>query len=153
MASFVKPSGLTEPFGRNEFLRSTNPKPRTESFTLSAAAWPEVIIDGNTEKIAQPGTVLAKITSGPEAGKLGPFGLAEEADFPGLGDTGGIPGLLLTFLPWQLLERDVEVSVVYDASVVQAWCLERSADGDFAPLSNGTAEALRSAKKLSILFS
>jgi hypothetical protein len=64
MPSFVKGGGVNTPFGRNEFLRSTRGI-KTESYTLAAASVPAVTIDGNPgQKILQPGTVLAKITSG-----------------------------------------------------------------------------------------
>lgn len=257
MSTFVKGGGAKTPFGRNEFLRSTNPAPQTESYTLAANSWPLVLVDGTYQRIAQPGTVLAKITSGPDSGKVGPYsgtaGTREQQTFTksgtitggtfkltfnsvqtgalafditasaletalnalstvqnagGVTVTGGplntgaftvtfnyggnqsafiadatgltgttpgvtvaesvagvagavdgratsanIVGLLNTFLPWQLLERDVEVSVVYTATAVQAWCLELSSDGlTFTQLTNTTADAMRSTKGLDILF-
>lgn len=257
MSTFVKGGGAKTPFGRNEFLRSTDPKPQTESYTLAENSWPSAQVDGTTQKIAQPGTVLAKITSGPDSGKVGPYsptaGTKETQTFTKVGTisggtftiafganktaalshlttaaeletalnalpsidavggvtvTGGpintgaftvtfnqgtnqpafvkdatlltgttpditvaegvagvagavdgrqtaanIVGLLLTFLPWQLLERDVEVSVVYACTAVQAWCLELGTDGyTFIALSNTTADAMRSTKGLDILF-
>ena len=72
MASFSKTPDLRTPFGKNEFLRSTQDV-KVESYTLSAASVPEVTIDGDVQKVIQPGTVLAAITSGAEAGKVGPF--------------------------------------------------------------------------------
>jgi hypothetical protein len=248
MSTFVKGGGAKTPFGRNEFLRSTDPRPRTTSYTLASTSWPQVLIDGTYQKIAQPGTVLAKITSGADSGKVGPYsgtagtreaqtftkvgtisggtftiafqgavtaplafditaaalqtalnGLFTVAAAGGVTVTGGpintgaftvtfnlggnqvafvkdatlltgstpditvaesvagvagavdgrqtaanIVGLLMTFLPWQLLERDVEVSVVYEASVVQAWCLELSSNGQtFSALSNTTADLMK----------
>lgn len=65
--------GPTTPFGVNEFLRSTQDV-KTESYTLAASTVPPQTIDGHPgQKIMQPGTVLAKITSGPEKGKVGPY--------------------------------------------------------------------------------
>ena len=66
-----------------------------------------------------------------------------------------IVGLLDTFLPWQLLERDVEVAVAYQAHAVQAWCFEYTAAGGAVPqaLSNTTADAMRGGKKLQVTFS
>lgn len=151
MASFNKGSGsLDTPFGRNEFLRSTNPKPQTESYTLAASTVPSKTIDGNAgQKILQPGTVMAKITSGAEAGKIGPFraGVTDGRETPA-----NIVGLNLTFLPWQTIERDVEVSAVYTCTAVQGWCLELDAAGLEIVLTNATADAMRGSKTLDILF-
>ena len=63
-----------------------------------------------------------------------------------------IVGINNTFLPWQLMERDVEVAVVYDASVVQAWCYEYNASGVATALANATANAMVSTKGVRILF-
>lgn len=150
MADFQKGGGVTEPFGRHEFLRSTNPKPQTESYTVSAAAMPSITLDGNVEKILQPGTVMAKITSGPESGKIGVF---QAGVTDGRQTLANIVGLELTFLPWQLKERDVEVSVVTDATCVQAWCLEYDAGSAPIALTNTTADAMRGGKRLDIKFS
>ena len=61
------------PFGRNVYLRSTVGI-KTESYTVAASTVPETTIDGNPgQKILQPGVVLAKITVGSDAGKVGPF--------------------------------------------------------------------------------
>lgn len=148
MASFDKGGSTSTPFGRNEFLRSTDVL-QTESYTLAAATVPEETIDGFTQKIMQPGTVLAKITSGGEAGKVGPF-MAGATD--GRQTAANIVGLCLTFLPWQLLERDVEVSAVYACTAVQAWCFEYSDSTTKVALTNTTADAMRSTKGLDILF-
>lgn len=71
-ASFTKGSGVSTPFGNNQYLRSTKGI-KTESYTVSAAACPTETVDGSTEKILRKGVVLAKITSGPEIGKVGPY--------------------------------------------------------------------------------
>lgn len=165
MADFVKGGGLTTPFGRNEFLRSTKEGQfQTESYTLAASTWPARTIDGNpNQKVAQPGTVLAKITSGPEAGKVGPFQrfvadpdgtgpLTDSGATDGRGDPANIVGLLLTFLPWQLIERDVEISAVYDCVAVQGWCKEHDAAGAEIVLTNATADQMRGTKGLDIKF-
>lgn len=258
MSTFVKGGGVNTPFGRNEFLRS-NQDVKTESYTLAASTVPARTIDGATgQKILQPGTVLAKITSGPEAGKVGPFkrqavssevqsvgvvgatagsftlsfdgettaaiawnanaaavqaalnalsnvdagdivvtggpanttaftltfggqyagenvaqttvdgagltggavtnttttdgGTAGAGATDGRGDAANIVGLNQTFLPWQLIERDVEVAAVYECTAVQAWCIElNSSDAEIA-LTNTTADAMRGVKGLDILF-
>lgn len=252
MPGFTKTTGaVTSPFGVNEFLRSWQDV-KTTPYTASAAATPALIRDGNPgQKILNAGSVMAKITSGPEAGKIGPFQPAGTAatqtitpsgtwtattgtfklsvagstnagdvinpvalvtaaalttllqampslaafvpvatggplntgaftitfgggDFdaavPNLvfsatnviggtspnaavaaGTTGvagaadgrqtaaNIVGLVLTSVPWQLYVRDKEVSIVYEASVVQGWCTERDVNGNEVVLSNTTA--------------
>lgn len=149
MADFKKGSGTTTPFGRNEFLRSTR-ELLTEPYTLAASTVPAKTIDGVAgQKILQPGTVLAKITTGPEAGKVGPY-QAGAAD--GRSTAANIVGLCLTFAPWQLVERDIEVSAVYGCVAVQAWCIELDATGASVPLSNTTADAMRGTKTLDVLF-
>ena len=153
MSSFVKGGGVSTPFGRNEYLRSVNPKPRFESYTVAASSVPARTIDGTSQKILQPGTVMAKITSGGDAGKIGPF---QEGATDGRQTATNIVGLLDTFLPWQLLERDVEVAVAYDSVMaVQAWCFEYTTAGAAVPqpLGNTTADAMRGNKKLNVNFS
>ena len=155
MSHFSKGGGNTTPFGRNEFLRSTNPKPQTESYTVAKSSVPSVTIDGNAEKILQPGTVMAKITTAAgtstaaDVGKIGPF---SSTATDGRQTAANIVGLELTFLPWQLKERDVEVSVVTNATAVQAWCFEYGAGGNRVALTNATADLLRGGKRLDINF-
>lgn len=140
MSSFNKGGGARTPFGRNEFLRSTK-ELQTESYTLAAATVPAVTIDGFTgQKIVQPGTVMAKITSGPDAGKVGPFSAAA---LDGRQTLANIVGLNLTFLPWQTIERDVEISVVYGCAAVQGWCIELDATNAPIALTDTTAAAMQ----------
>lgn len=151
MASFTKGgAGLDTPFGRNEYLRSTNPKPQTESYTLAASTIPSRTINGNPgQKVLQPGTAMAKITSGAEAGKVGPV---QAGATDGRADAANIVGLDDTFLPWQTIERDVEIGVVYDCTAVQGWCIELDAAGNEIVLTNATADAMRGTKGLDIKF-
>ncbi len=146
---FIKPSGTSQPFGRREFLRSTNPRPQTESYTVAASTVTAVTIDGSSQKPLQPGVVLAKITSGAESGKVGPF-QADVTD--GRQTAANIVGLNETFLPWQLLEGDREVAVVTNCTAVQAWCREYNAAGAEIVLTDTTANAMRSGKRLDINF-
>ena len=140
MSTFVKGGSTGTPFGRNEFLRSTQDI-KTESYTFAAATLPAVTIDGVAgQKILQPGLVLAKITSGGDSGKIGPF---QAGVTDGRQTLANIVGLNMTFLPWQLIERDVEVSAVYEASTVQGWCFELDAGGLYITLTNTTAAALQ----------
>jgi hypothetical protein len=151
MPSFVKGGSVTTPFGRNEYMRSTRSALSFESYMLAAATLPARTIDGNAnQKILQPGTVLAKITSGGDAGKVGPFqaGVTDGRQTPA-----NIVGINDTFLPWQLIERDVEVSALQTGKVVQAWCFELDAGGNHIALSNTTAgDAVWNGKLLSIKF-
>lgn len=88
MPGFTKGPGYATPFGRNVFLRSTkNIVP--ESYTFAASTLPAVTIDGFAgQKVLQPGTALAKITSGPEAGKVGPFQAAGTREVQTITKTG-----------------------------------------------------------------
>lgn len=149
MPGFVKGGSTSTPFGVNEFLRSTKVL-QTESYTCAASTVPARTIDGVTDqKILQPGTVMAKITSGADAGKVGPF---QAGVTDGRQTAANIVGLNLTFLPWQLMERDVEISAVYDCVAVQAWCKELDAAGLEIALTNTTADAMRGTKGLDVKF-
>lgn len=267
MPGFSKNAYAT-PFGKNVFLRSTQDI-KTNSYTVDASTVPLQTIDGwANQRVLQPGTVMAKITSGAGTGKIGPFqaagsaaaevqtitpttvtagtftitlfpgvngtvttsaiawnattatvqaairaalatssepGVVEYADsiavggaatvnagaitvtytndvgadvpqltvdttsltgtlavttttagavgaLDGRGNTANIIGICNTFLPWQLTERDVEVAVIYEASVVQANCFEYTASGLAVALTNTTAAALVALKSLDIKF-
>lgn len=151
MSSFSKGGGQRTPFGSNEYLRSTQDV-KKESYTLSAASVPVEVIDGVDQKVVKPGEVLAKITSGPEAGKVGPYSTDTVGVTDGRSVAANIVGLNDTWLPWQLLERDVEVGATYEATCVQGWCFERDAAGARVPLSNTTADAMRGVKGLDVHF-
>lgn len=154
MSTFVKGGGVGTPFGRNEFLRSTQDI-KTESYTVAASTVPARTIDGAAgQKILQPGTVMAKITSGGESGKVGPYSTDTGGVTDGRSTATNIVGLNTTFLPWQLIERDVEISVTYQCTAIQAWCFEYTAAGGAVPqaLSNATADAMRSVKGMHINF-
>lgn len=160
MPDFKKGPDYRTPFGRNQFLRSTQDV-KTTSYTVAAASVPAETIDGNAgQKVLQPGVVLAAITSGADAGKIGPF---DPTATDGRQTAGNIVGLNNTFLPWQLMERDVEVAVVYECTAVQAWCIERRDTGvaaggvatgtsDWYPLTAATADAMRGTRGLDIMF-
>lgn len=149
MASFTKGGAGPDTFGKNVYLRSTDPRPRRESYTVSAAAVALETVNGvANQKVLQSGEVMAKIATGPEAGKVGPFDLSAT---DGRQTPANIVGINDTFLPWQLLERDVEIAVTYDAAVVQGWCFERTA-GVRGVLGNTTAGALIAQKGMNINF-
>jgi hypothetical protein len=156
--SFAKgptPAAYT-PFGKNVYLRSTQDV-KYEHFTVAATSITAQTIDGVAgQKILQPGTVLAKITSAAgtstaaDVGKVGPF---QAGVTDGRQTVANIVGINDTFLPWQLMHRDVEVAVAVEARVVQAWCVEYDAAGASIALTNTTATAMVGQKALSILFS
>lgn len=148
MPSFTKGNTLWAPFGKNQWLRSTQDV-KLDSYTLAAATVPNETINGVVQKMLQPGEVLAKITSGADIGKVGPF-MAAVAD--GRQTLANIVGINDTWLPWQLLERDAEIAAAYQATGVQAWCFERDAAGLRIALTNTTADAMRGLKKLQLNF-
>lgn len=137
MPHFDKGGTARVPFGKNEYLRSTKDV-KKESYTFAKGAIPTESIDGYDQKILQPGTVIAKITSGADSGKVGVF---DSGATDGREATANIVGVNDTFLPWQLEERDVEVAVAYEATVVQAWCFEYAA-GVRQALGNTTRDAI-----------
>lgn len=267
MPVFVKGGANRTPFGKNVYLRSTRGT-QFMSYTVAASTITAQTIDTFAgQKILQPGTVMAKITSGTDTGKIGPYqkgtgaagaaavnevqqfdlGAASAGTFTvtfdgqttaalaynvsnanllialqnlpnidvgdvtvgggtlpgtavtltfagqyagvnvpqitvaavaaltggtitvatntqgspatltgsatdGRGDPANIVGINDTFLPWQLIERDVEVAVLYKGTCVQAWCYEYTAAGVEMALTNTTADALRSKKTLDVLF-
>lgn len=148
MASFSKGGGQRAPFGSNEYLRSTQDV-KKESYTFASASLPTETIDGSVQKVLMPGEVLAKITSGAEAGKVGVY---QAGATDGRQTAANIVGLNDTWLPWQLLERDVEVASAYECTAVQGWCTERDAAGARIALTNTTADAMRSTKGLDVMF-
>jgi len=117
--------GTTTPFGRNEFLRSTRGM-LVDSFTIDSATHPPVTIDGFVQKVLQPGTVVAVATSGPNSGKVGVY-QAGVAD--GRQTAANIVGVVLTFLPYQLMDGDQEVGVLYGGVVDSTKCIEYNAGG------------------------
>jgi hypothetical protein len=153
MASFEKGGAARTPFGKNVYARSTQDL-KFESYTLAGATVPAQTIDGNAgQKILQPGTTMAKITSGGDAGKIGPF---QAGATDGRQTLANIVGVNDTFLPWQTIHRDVEIGVCYEGTLVQGWCIELDAAGASIPLSNTTAAAMQSggaaSKGVSLLF-
>lgn len=153
MSTFVKGGSVGTPFGRNEYLRSVRDV-KTESYTVAAASVLARTIDGATgQKILQPGTVMAKITSGADSGKVGPY-TTDVGVTDGRQTAANIVGINDTFLPWQLIERDVEIAVVYECTAVQAWCLMYTAAGAAVPvpLTDTVADAMRGVKGVDIHF-
>ncbi len=149
MAHFTKGGAGPSPFGGNEYLRSTQDV-KKEHYTVAASTVALETVNGvANQKVLMPGEAMAKITSGGEIGKIGPF---QAAVTDGRQTAANLVGLNDTFLPWQLLERDVEVAVAYQCTAVQGWCFERNAAGARVVLLDATADALRSTKGLHINF-
>lgn len=123
---------------------------RVNANVATVAASGTSSVGGDRNKVLQPGTVMAKITSGVEIGKVGAFqtGVAD-----GRQTTSNIVGFNKTFLPWQLLERDVEIGVVYQqGALVQAWCIEYDVAGAPIPLSNTTRDAILALPQCKFIF-
>jgi hypothetical protein len=94
------------------------------------------------------GATTAAVTV-PTAGSSGATGGATD----GRENPDNIVGFCNTFLPWQLSERDVEIAVLYEGAVVQAWCLQLNGGGTaYAVISQATANAMRNGPACSILF-
>lgn len=148
MPSFNKGGGVSTPFGVRQYLRSTR-ELLTNSATFAADTYPETDIDGAKEKILQPGTVLAVITSGDNAGKVGAF---QDGASDGRGDVKNIVGLNDTFLPYQLKDGDQEVAVVYGCVAVKDWCTQIDASGALVKITETVADGLRGGQSLDVKF-
>lgn len=157
MPSFLKgptPASYT-PFGKNQYLRSTDPRPHFESFTVAATSVAVEVIDGANQKILQSGEVMATITTvagtstAADVGKVGPYDVNA---LDGRQTLANIVGINDTFLPWQLLHHDEQIACAVSGRVVQAWCIERITNVRGA-LGNTTAAGLVAKKTLNFLFS
>lgn len=148
MVFFNKGGGLREPFGTKEYLYSTQDVKKTP-YTFAADSLPIEVIDGVNQKVLLPGEILAKITSGNDAGKVGVF-QADATD--GRQTLANIVGINDSWFPWQLMEGDREVAATYECTARQAWCTERDAAGARIVLTNTTAAALLASKALSVMF-
>lgn len=153
MAHFTKGGGDRARFGRNQILRSTKPGSiGTKSYTVAGGPTggvPVEVVDGFDERVLQVGEAMAKITSGPNAGKIG---VRQEGVTDGREDLANLVGISLDLFATELMHRDVEASVVFRADLNQGWCTERDASGKRVVLANATADALRGKKSLQILF-
>lgn len=112
MPSFTKDNTARTPFGKNQYLRSTRGL-GFESFTLADGTVPERTIDGYTEKYLQPGTVMARITSGPDAGKIGPYEPgAASAEVVTIARTGTVTGGTFTLT----VAGETTAAIAYNAT-------------------------------------
>ena len=80
MPSFTRGGASLGTFGTNRYLRSTVGC-KFESYTVAAATVPfETFGDGSRGKVLYQGTAMAKITTGPDTGKVGPYQAAGTAE-------------------------------------------------------------------------
>lgn len=137
----------------HNYLRSTQPGTYANtSYTLARDSHPEEPEStgiGTGKKFLQRGEVLAKITSGPDAGKVGVFQL-EATD--GRQTAANIVGINRTFGPWELNERNLDVASDYMASVVAAWVTIRDADGVRIPVTTTVINAMDDRTDLNITW-
>ena len=88
--SFSKgPGDLRAPFGKNEYRRSDRDL-KYESYTVSCESVDTEVIDGTPLKVCQSGEGMAKITSGPHKGKIGPFQAAGADEVQRLAKSGTV---------------------------------------------------------------
>lgn len=112
MASFQK-DAFSTPFGRNVFLANTRFKTRPGGFTFDHTSIPAVTIDGFTgQKVLQPGVVLASITAGPNAGKVGPYQNAGAEEVQLVTPSGTISGGTYTLT----VEGKTTAAIAFDAN-------------------------------------
>lgn len=154
MVSFDRQTSGIQRFPEpHNYLRSTQPGSfLNTSYTLakdSHPVEPEATGIGTGKKFLQRGEVLAKITSGDDAGKVGVFQL-EALD--GRQTAANIVGINRTFAPWELNERNVDVAADYTASVVAAWVTIRDASGARIPVTADVITAMDARSDLNITW-
>lgn len=144
--------GDQPPIGVNNFLRSTQPGSYlTDSRTVSSAAHPTEPGTTTGQKYLQKGEIIAKITSGPNINKFGVF-TTDVAVTDGRADEANIVGINNSYYPYQLMDRDVDVAVVYEGSVVQANVTVRDASGARIPVTNAIVDELQARKDLNLTW-
>lgn len=146
-------SGISHYPEPHNYLRSTQPGSfLNTSYTLARGSHPVEPVAtgiGAGKKFLQRGEVLAKITSGGDAGKVGVF---QAGATDGRADAANIVGINRTYAPWELNERNVDVAADYAASVVAAWVTTRDASGARVPVSKGTMDAISARTDLNIIW-
>lgn len=146
-------SGISHYPEPHNYLRSTQPGSFSNtSYTLAAGSHPiepEATGIGAGKKFLQRGELLAKITSGDDAGKVGVF---QDSATDGRESAANIVGINRTFAPWELNERNVDVAADYEANVVAAWVTKRDADGNRVPVDQSTMDAISARTDLNIVW-
>lgn len=112
MPSFAAGPNYRTPFGKNEYLGSTRGLHFEGRTFYKDGIRTETIDTYTNQKVLQPGYIVARITSGDHTGKIGTFKTGSGAPTDGRQTKANIVGINNTFLPWQLMERDVEVAVL-----------------------------------------
>lgn len=152
MPGLQKDVGLYQEYpAPHNYLRSTHID-LTTSYTYASGVHPEepeATGIGSGQKFLQRGELLAKVTSGDDAGKVGAY-QADATD--GRGDAANIVGINNTYAPWQLTVRDIEVAAVYGASVVTANVTQRDASGARVPADESVVTALQSRTDVNIIW-
>lgn len=152
MPGLQKDTGVVQEYpAPHNYLRSTHID-LTTSYTYASAAHPIEPADtgiGANQKFLQRGELLAKITSGPNAGKVGVYQV-DATD--GRENPANIVGINNSYTPWQLSVRDTEVAAVYGASVVTANVTQRDADGKREPVDATVVTALESRSDVKIIW-
>lgn len=92
MPDFVKGGTVLTPFGKNAYLRSTVGC-QFESYTVARRTIPlETINSVAGQQVLQPGTLMAKITSGADSGKIGPYQASGTAEVQTATKSGTVSG-------------------------------------------------------------
>lgn len=118
MAHFTKGGTAKTPFGKNVYLRSTQGC-LFESYSFACNSFLPRTIDGVAgQKILQPGTFIAKITSGPDTGKVGVYEPAGTAEVQTLTESGTITGGTYTLVYDGLTTANIAFNAT--AAAVQA---------------------------------
>lgn len=151
---FDKPApGTSSPIGKNQYLRSIVGC-QFESYTcaksaVETTAYTNAVGVVEQTKVLQPGEILAKITSGPETGKVGPF---QAGVTDGRQTVANIVGVNDSYSPYEINVHDVNVSALYHGTAVLGWCTTRNADGDRITLTTTIADELRGKRGLDVTF-
>ena len=150
MASYDEGPNSIETFGVNEYLATTHGLIFTSKTlgTASAAVLDEVI-DGSTQRVLQPGLVLARVTAVTgEENKVGPY---DTTATDGRQTAANIVGINDTFAPWELLRRDIPVAALVHGRVETAGCIYYLA-GVKTVLSGALADTINALAHLDLSF-
>ena len=113
------------------------------TFTITwQEAGPQTDITANFASLTGGGSPAITITQGASDDSLTADGRQTAANIVGINDT---------YLPTQLMRRDVEIGVLRHGTCVQDWCIEYDAGAPVA-LTNTTADAMRGLRDLDLMF-
>jgi hypothetical protein len=118
--SFSKgPGDLRPPFGKNVYYRSDRDL-KFDSATIAADSVVAEDIGGHLIKVMQSGEVVAKITSGPNKGKHGPFQAGGTDEVMTLSKTGTVSGGTYTISHPDLDGETANINATDNAAAIQA---------------------------------